>query len=109
MPELREYLDIGGRSPFGDWFAGLDATAAARVATALARLEQGNYSNVKPVGEGVADYKIDFGPRYRIYFGRHGGDLVILLAGGTKKRQSRDIGNAILSWADYRRRRRTER
>ncbi len=91
MPELREYLDADGRSVFGRWFADLDAAAAARVATALTRLERGNFSNVEPVGEGVTEYKIDFGPGYRIYFGQDGGDLVILLAGGTKKRQSRDI------------------
>lgn len=109
MPELREYLDKDGHSVFGRWFADLDATAAARVAAALARLENGNFSNVKPVGEGVAEYKIDFGPGYRIYVGQDGRDLVILLAGGTKKRQSRDIAEAKLSWADYRRRRRMER
>ena len=109
MPELREYLDTDGRGVFGRWFADLDAAAAARVATALTRLERGNFSNVESVGEGVAEYKIDFGPGYRIYFGQDGGDLVILLAGGTKKRQSRDIAEAKLLWADYRRRRRMER
>jgi putative addiction module killer protein len=109
MPELREYLDTDGRSVFGRWFADLDAAAAARVATALTRLERGKFSNVEPVGEGMTEYKIDFGPGYRIYFGQDGGDLVILLAGGTKKRQSRDIAEAKLLWADYRRRRRMER
>jgi putative addiction module killer protein len=108
MPELREYLDDTGRSIFGRWFADLDATAAARVTTALARLEQGNFSGVEPVGEGVAEYRMNFGPGYRIYFGQDGRDLVILLAGGTKKRQSRDIAEAKLLWADYRRRRRME-
>jgi putative addiction module killer protein len=66
MPELREYLDDSGRSIFGRWFADLDATAAARVTTALARLEQGSFSSVEPVGEGVAEYRINFGPGYRI-------------------------------------------
>ena len=73
---------------------------------AIARLGQGNLSNVKGVGEGVLEYRINFGPGYRVYFGRDGNELVILLTGGTKKRQQRDIAMAIELWADYRRRRR---
>ena len=73
---------------------------------AIARLEQGNLSNVKGVGEGVLEYRINFGPGYRVYFGRDGETLVILLTGGTKKRQQRDIQTAIGLWTDYRRRRR---
>ena len=72
---------------------------------ALARLEQGNLSNLKPVGEGVLEYRIDWGPGYRVYLGRDGDALVILLTGGTKKRQQRDIVAAKVHWADYRRRR----
>jgi putative addiction module killer protein len=76
------------------------------VTVAIARLGQGNLSNVKGVGEGVLEYRINFGPGYRVYFGRDGNELVILLTGGTKKRQRRDIAMAIELWADYRRRRR---
>jgi putative addiction module killer protein len=76
------------------------------VTVAIARLGQGNLSNVKGVGEGVLEYRINFGPGYRVYFGRDGNELVILLTGGTKKRQQRDIAMAIELWADYRRRRR---
>lgn len=104
MLELRYYLAGDGVSPFENWFADLDAQAAAKVAVALARLEQGNLSNVKGVGEGVFEYRIDWGPGYRVYFGRDGDTLVILLTGGTKKRQSRDIEAAKVSWADYKRR-----
>ena len=106
--EVREYLDVCGRSPFSRWFNGLDATAAARVATALARIGQGNLSNVKGVGEGVLEFKIDFGPGYRIYFGKDGDVLVILVGGGTKKAQSIDIGLAKQRWSDYRKRRAKE-
>ena len=74
------------------------------VVTALERLADGNLSSVKPVGAGVLEYKIDFGPGYRIYFGRDGDRLVILLAGGTKKRQQEDILKAKANWEDYRRR-----
>jgi putative addiction module killer protein len=108
MLSLLEYLDAAGRSPFRDWFDELEATAAARVAVALARLEQGNLSNAKSVGEGVLEYRIDFGPGYRLYFGRDGSALVILLGGGTKQRQQRDIEDARRRWAAYRRRKRQE-
>ena len=74
---------------------------------ANARLEQGNFSNVKPVGEGVLENKIDFGPGYRVYFGRDGDTLIILLCGGTKKRQQRDIERAIAYWRDYKQGKRT--
>jgi len=103
--ELRYYLESDGHSPFEHWFTGLDATAAAKVSVALARLEQGNLSNAKGVGEGVLEYRIDWGPGYRVYFGRDGDVLVILLTGGTKKRQQRDIEAAKVMWEDYRRRR----
>jgi putative addiction module killer protein len=72
---------------------------------AVTRLGQGNFSNVKGVGSGVSEYKIDFGPGYRIYTGKDGDHLVILLGGGTKKRQSTDISEAIARWQDYKRRR----
>ena len=105
MLEVREYLDEGGQSPFARWFDRLNAAAAAKVATALVRMEQGNLSNVQGVGAGVFEYRIDFGPGYRIYFGKHGEKLVILLGGGTKKRQQKDIEIAKRLWDDYKRRR----
>lgn len=73
---------------------------------ALARLEGGNLSNTKTVGSGVLEYRIDYGPGYRVYFGRDGETLVILLAGGTKQRQQRDIADAQARWLDYKRRKR---
>ncbi len=103
--ELRYYLASDGKSPFEQWFTELDAAAAAKVSVALARLEQGNLSNAKGVGEGVLEYRIDWGPGYRVYFGRDGEVLVILLTGGTKKRQQRDIDTAKALWSDYKRRR----
>ncbi len=104
MLELRYFLAVDGKSPFEDWFSGLDATAAAKVAVALARLELGNLSNTKGVGEGVLELKINWGAGFRVYFGRDGDVLVILLTGGTKKRQDRDIDDAKDYWADYKRR-----
>ena len=106
MLELQYYLARDEESLFEDWFASLNAQAAAKVAVALARLEQGNLSNVKGVGEGVLECRIDWGPGYRVYFGRDGDVLVILLTGGTKQRQQKDIEAAKASWTDYKARRR---
>ena len=99
-----EYNGTSGRSPYRNWFDGLDAQAAAKVAVAVTRMSLGNLSNVKPVGEGVLEFRIDFGPGYRIYFGRDGGEIIILLGGGSKKSQQQDIGTAKARWADYKER-----
>lgn len=85
MVAVLEYINAAGRSPFGDWVTRLNVQAAAKITAALERLADRNFSSVKSVGAGVLEYKIDFGPGYRIYFGRDGDQLVILLAGGTKK------------------------
>lgn len=102
--ELREYEAGDGRSPFAEWFEALDAVAAAKVTTALTRLGLGNTSHVKGVGSGVFELKIDCGPGYRVYFGKDGAEIVILLVGGTKKKQQRDIVNAQKLWQDYKNR-----
>ena len=104
MVEVLEYLDTNGRSPYAEWFDSLNAQAAAKVAVAVMRIGQGNLSNVKSVGAGIYEYKLDFGPGYRIYFGKDGRHVVILLGGGTKKRQQKDINDAIARWQDYKRR-----
>ena len=109
MIEIREYIDARGRNPFQRWYARLDSVAKIRVRTVIGRMGSGNLSNAKGVGRGVLEYRIDFGPGYRIYFGRDGDTIIILLGGGTKSRQHRDIQNARASWQDYRRRKRQER
>lgn len=102
--KIVEYLEPSGASPFAAWFDGLDYQAAAKVTVALARIELGNLSSVKTVGAGVLEYRIDWGPGYRIYFGKQGDQLVILLAGGTKRRQQEDIVQAQGRWHDYKQR-----
>jgi len=109
MVEVREYLDRGGHSPFASWSDRLNREAAAKVAAALARVQQGNFSNARGVGAGVHEYRIDFGPGYRIYFGKDGDRLVILVGGGTKKRQQEDIATALVRWQDYKQRKGTGR
>ena len=101
MFEVTEYLDEDGRSPFGRWFDRLDAQAAAKVRTALAKIENGNMSNVQSVGQGVEEYRIHSGPGYRVYFGRDDEVLIVLLGGGTKRRQQADIEAARDLWRDY--------
>jgi putative addiction module killer protein len=101
---IREYVSTESESPFRQWFDDLDAQAAAIVTTAIGRLGDGNTSNVKPIGEGAAELRIDRGPGYRIYFGWDGKVLVILLGGGTKRRQQNDIEAALRRWRDYKRR-----
>lgn len=108
MIELRGYIDENGNKRFALWLEALDAAAAAKVTIALTRMEQGNFSKAKGVGAGVYEYKIDFGPGYRIYFGRDGDLVVILIGGGTKKRQNKDIQAAQQCWADYKRRKKQE-
>lgn len=102
MPKRKvlEFLE-GNISPFGKWFSQIDSQAAAKVSTVLYRLEQGHSSNIKSVGGGVFEYKIDFGPGYRIYFGQDGNQLIILLAGGAKKSQKNDIKIAHERWARF--------
>jgi putative addiction module killer protein len=109
MPELHYYVAADGRQPFAEWFAELESVARAKVTRAIVRLEQGNFSSIKSVGEGVFEYRIDFGPGYRVYFGQDGPALVILLTGGTKKRQQRDIDAAHDYWQDYKQAKRGRR
>lgn len=99
--KIEEFIRDDGSSPFEKWFKRLNAIAAAKVTTALYRMELGNYSNVEGVGEGVFEYKLNFGPGYRIYFGQEGDELIILVGGGTKKQQSKDIKNAKELWLEY--------
>lgn len=88
-------------SPFGEWFENLDSMAASKITTALYRMQYGNFSNVKSVGNGVFEYRISFGPGYRVYFGKDGNTLIILLCGGTKQRQHKDITQAKEFWQEY--------
>jgi putative addiction module killer protein len=106
--DLLEYIDETGRSPFENWFNRINAQTAAKVTTAFVRLESGNISNAKSVGSGVYELKINFGPGYRVYFGYDGSKVVILLAGGTKKRQNKDIETAKKRWNDYKEQKKKE-
>ncbi|WP_319526092.1 type II toxin-antitoxin system RelE/ParE family toxin [uncultured Desulfosarcina sp.] len=99
--EIIEYTNDADQNLFREWFFSLDAKAAAKVTTAIARLENGNTSNVKSVGGGVYEYKINFGPGYRVYFAYDGKKIILLLTGGSKNRQSKDIKTAQARWVDH--------
>ena len=102
---LVEYLKEDGKNVFRTWLRKLkDQMARARVRVRLNRVRLGNFGDCKSVGEGVNELRIDYGPGYRVYFGRHEQTIVILLCGGTKQSQSKDIEMAHEYWADYRRR-----
>lgn len=103
--ELREYLTSDGKCPFGYWLRSLKNTETrARIRIRLNRLLLGNFGDCRPVGSGVSEIRIDFGPGYRVYFGRDGDTRTILLCAGTKKTQPKDIEKAITYWQDYKRR-----
>jgi putative addiction module killer protein len=102
--EVRPYIDHLGRNPFRRWFEKLDANTKVRIAASIARVSDGNLSAGKSVGGGVSELRLDFGPGYRIYYGRDGDTLVILLGGGTKQRQDEDIQIAKKLWRDYKKR-----
>ncbi len=101
MFEVREFQTDDGTAPFADWFDSLPVDAATRVMIALRRMHAGNLGDCKSVGEGVSERRLTFGPGYRIYFGRDGDRLVILLGGGKKKGQARDIRAAKRLWKRY--------
>jgi putative addiction module killer protein len=101
MIHVEEFITDEDVSPFRRWFDDLDGQAAAWVTIAIDRLGEGNTSNAKSLGEGVSELRINRGPGYRIYFGWDGKVLVILLGGGTKRRQQNDIVRALRNWSSY--------
>lgn len=102
---LHEYVTCSNKNPFRDWLLGLrDIHARAKIRVRLNRLRAGNFGDVKPVGEGVLELKITYGPGYRVYFAREDNVIVLLLCGGDKSSQTSDIKHAIEFWADYKKR-----
>lgn len=105
MIELREYITDDGRNPFREWLENLkDKETTARIDLRLNRIRLGNFGDSKSVGRGVHEIRLTFGPGYRIYYGRHKETAIILLHGGDKSSQTRDIELAQNRWADYRKR-----
>lgn len=103
--EVQEYIREDGVSPYQEWFESLDPIAAAKMVVAKSRLELGNTSKVKWF-DGIGEYKIDWGPGYRIYLAQDGKQLIILFGGGTKKGQQSDIEKARDLYQEYKERKR---
>lgn len=99
---VRELLLEDGSSPYAAWFNNLSPDVAAKVVTAKLRMQQGNLSSVEWF-RGIGEYKIDYGPGWRIYLARDGLQIIILLGGGSKDRQQRDIDRAVELWERYKR------
>lgn len=96
------YQMAKGKTPFLDWLGSLkDRRARARIRVRLDKVRMGNFGDCKSVGGGVNEFKIDYGPGYRVYYGKRGSNIVVLLAGGTKKGQEKDIKKAIEYWKDF--------
>jgi len=102
---LHEYLKSDGKNPFRDWLLDLrDVNARAKIRVRLNRIRLGNFGDTKSVGDGVFELRISHGPGYRVYFARTSNTVVLLLCGGDKSSQKRDIKTAKDYWADYQRR-----
>ena len=98
--DVLEYIKEDGSSPYKEWFDSLNVQAAAKVAVAKARLELGNTSSIKWFA-GIGEYRIDWGPGYRVYLLQDGKNLIVLFGGGTKKHQQKDIKKAIELSKEY--------
>ena len=98
---IREYEERGS-SPYHKWFSGLDGAMKARVFRHIVRMENGNFGDSKSVGDGVQELRMHFGAGYRVYYGRAGDMIIILLGGGSKRGQSRDIKAAKARWTESR-------
>ena len=100
--EIRRYRTAAGDEPFTEWLGALtDRQAVARVLVRLERLELGNAGDAHYLRDGVSELRIDWGPGYRIYFGREQGSIVVLLCGGDKRRQAADVERAVRLWHEY--------
>ena len=109
MFEIRTYLTPNGEEPYAVWLSALpDRQARARVVVRVNRMASGNLGDVKPIGEGVWEARIDHGPGYRLYYAQAGKRLILLLIGGDKRRQQADIDQAQLYWADWQERRKAK-
>jgi putative addiction module killer protein len=103
--ELRHYVNRQGRDLFAHWLDGLkDSTARARVAARLTRLANGNFGDCKPVGSGVWELRVDWGPGYRVYYAIERQQVILLCHGGDKRSQVPDIKEAIRRWQQWQKR-----
>ncbi len=105
MFDIQNYLSHAGADPYANWLASLaDRQARARVLVRIGRMASGNFGDVKPVGGGVWEARVDWGPGYRVYYAQAGKRLILLLIGGDKRKQQSDIEQAHAYWEDWQQR-----
>jgi putative addiction module killer protein len=108
--EIRRYKTPDGKVPFGESLdSARDRNIKARIKSRFDRVQQGNLGDIKSVGEGVFELRINYGPGYRVYFGQVGLTIVVILVAGDKSTQEQDIRQAIVYWEDYERRESTDK
>lgn len=108
--EIRRYRTAAGDEPFTQWLSDLpDRHARARVLVRLERMEAGNFGNTRFLRDGVSELRIDWGSGYRVYFGRDGRTVIVLLCGGDKRRQDADIEKAVALWQEHEKRKKRDR
>lgn len=108
MNEVRRYRSEDGSEVITEWLAGLkDIRARARISVRIDRLAAGNFGDCKPIRDGVSELRVDYGPGYRVYFGKLGKMIILLLCGGDKRTQDADIEKAVIYLKDYKRRSRS--
>ena len=102
---INEYTDEQGKSPYAEWLAGLrDKKAKAKIIMQVDRMELGLFGDSQPIGDGLSELRIHYGPGYRVYYGKDGRRVYLLLCGGDKPTQAKDIKQAKAYWQDYKRR-----
>lgn len=99
--EIKEYVTASGRNLFRTWVDRLDKPVQVRIYTRIRRMQQGNFGKGRHLGGGMHEAIFDFGPGYRLYYGHHGSKLILLLCGGDKSDQNKDIQAATAYWQDY--------
>jgi putative addiction module killer protein len=107
--ELRRYRTAAGDEPLTQWLSELrDRQARARILARLERLEAGNFGDARFLRDGVSEFRVDWGPGYRVYFARDGRTVIVLLCGGDKRKQDADIERAVALWQEYGNRKRRD-
>lgn len=102
---INEYTDEQGKSLYAEWLRGLrDARAKAKILIQVDKMELGLFGDVEPIGEGLSELRIHYGPGYRVYYGKEGQQVYLLLCGGDKSTQAKDIKKAKEYWKDHKRR-----
>jgi len=101
MIQIEHYITSDGRDPFASWVDSLDKTTMAKIMQRIDRVACGNFGDAKYLRDGVSELRVDYGPGYRLYYTKEGDKIIVLLCGGNKGTQDRDIDRAVSNLRDY--------